>query len=89
MSEMGTTLSQRFAQFLEEYQRREERRATLEQRFERFRDEYTEAMMEAAMSFINIRQEFQGQGAMFDQLRRLVNTRIEPNMDSLKTEQNN
>ena len=82
-------LTQRFAQFLEEYQRREERRATLEQRVEHFRNEYAEAMTETAMSFINIRQEFQGRGAMFEQLHGLVNTHIMPNMDSLKAEQDN
>ena len=82
-------LTQRFAQLLEEYQRREERRATLEKQFNRFRNEYTEGMTEAARSFTDIRQEFQGRGAMFEQLRRTVNTHIMLNMDILKTEQGN
>ena len=69
--------AQIFAQMiLEEYQRREERRMTLEQRFDHFRNEFAEAMTEAAGSFIDIRQEFQGRRAMFEQLRRLVKTHI-------------
>ena len=46
----GDTLTQRFTQFLEERQRREEhRRSTLEQRLEHFRNEYVEAMTETAV----------------------------------------
>ena len=54
-----------------------------------FRNEYAEAVTEAARSFIDIRQEFQGRGAMFDQLRGTVTTHLTPNLDSLKTEQEN
>ena len=41
------------------------------------------------MSFISIRQEFQGRGARFEQLRGLVNTQLVPEVDGLKTEQDN
>ena len=79
-------LAQRFAQFLEEHQRREERRSTLEQQCNQFRNEYAEGMTEAARSFIEIRQEFQGRGAMFVQLRKSVTHHLMPNLRTLKTE---
>ena len=65
----GNNLTQLFTQFVEEYRQREERRASLEQRVEHFRSEFMEAMTETAMSFINICQDLQGQGDMFEQLR--------------------
>ena len=82
-------LTQRFVQFLEECQRREERRSTVEQQFNHCRNEHAEGMTEVARSLIDIRQEFQGRGAMFDQLRRTVTAHFMPNLDNLKTEQEN
>ena len=59
MSQVGTS-----SHSVLHYQPREERRATLEKRVEHFRNEYVEAVTETAMSFISIRQEFQGRGAL-------------------------
>ena len=73
-------LTQRFAQFLEEHQRREERRTVLwNTNSITSKSEYAEGMTEVARSFIHIRQEFQGRGAMFDQLRRTMTTQLMPN----------
>ena len=87
----GNTITQRFQEFLEEHQRREENssRALLEQRLARFRSEYIETMRETAMSFINIRQEVQGRGARFERFRDMVNAQLKHQLDGIQAEQIN
>ena len=46
-------------------------------------------MAEIAMSFVHIRQEFQGEGARFEQLRTHVHTHLLSRMDELQTELEN
>ena len=66
-----------------------EERSNLEQRFEQLRHEYAVSMTEAARTFVLMRQEFQNRDVMFEQLHRTVLSHHMPNLDILRTEQEN
>ena len=61
-------------------------RTALEQRVAQLRHMFNEATTERAMSFTRFHKEFQGRGARFEQLRRLVHTGLRREMNEFQTQ---